>query len=434
MRRAETSRPPTVRGQPALAPLLVLVALFQGSVNTEVEVVGGVETGREVEPREALEKARELIGRGELEEAVSILREHLESRPEDADAHLMIGNALALLPRRIEALEAFREAIRLRPDSAPAYNIFGMALTRFVELEPARLAFQRALELDPGFTEAHLNLALVLAQLGEFEAAGNHAEAVSRLEEDPRRAAYAHYIHGWIHLEREQSEEAVGAFERALELRPDYAEAYLFLGLVRRKRLEFGQALAALQKAAELSSGDARIRHELGKEYLQADRAAEALGHLKEAARLSPGDPGILYSLFRAYRLNGRNEEARDVLDRLAEHRERADRSRRHSLRASELNNEGVRLEEGGEIRAAVGRYREALDLDPLQTVFRRNLGLALCRLGLWDEGLRELREVLELDPDDGDATRAYYIALEMVAAGEAETGAESTGRLPDPE
>jgi predicted Zn-dependent protease len=66
-------------------------------------------------------------------------------------------------------------------------------------------------------------------------------------------------------------------------------------------------------------------------------------------------------------------------------------------------------------LRAAAEKYRAALDLDPLNSGFRRNLALVLCRLGLWKEGVAELREVLRLDPNDADATKALYIALEKI-------------------
>jgi predicted Zn-dependent protease len=58
-----------------------------------------------------------------------------------------------------------------------------------------------------------------------------------------------------------------------------------------------------------------------------------------------------------------------------------------------------------------------AVTRDPSNTVFRRNLALALCRLGQWDEGIVELEKVLEADPDDREATRALYIAIEQARA-----------------
>jgi Flp pilus assembly protein TadD len=83
-------------------------------------------------------------------------------------------------------------------------------------------------------------------------------------------------------------------------------------------------------------------------------------------------------------------------------------------FRSAELNNEGLELERSGKLEAAMQRYSSALELDPLNTVFRRNLALGLCRQGRWEEGIQELQEVLRLDPNDEKATKALFIALDM--------------------
>ena len=77
------------------------------------------------------------------------------------------------------------------------------------------------------------------------------------------------------------------------------------------------------------------------------------------------------------------------------------------------VDNQGVVLEKAGKLAEAIEKYRSAVALDPFQTVFRRNLGLALCRLNRWDEGIVELKQVLERDPEDIEATKALYIALD---------------------
>jgi tetratricopeptide (TPR) repeat protein len=80
------------------------------------------------------------------------------------------------------------------------------------------------------------------------------------------------------------------------------------------------------------------------------------------------------------------------------------------------LNDEGIELEKSGDIWAALAKYRAALDLDPTGFGFELNYGLALCRIGRWEEGTTELREVLRLDPDNAVAAKALYIADEHVA------------------
>jgi len=88
-----------------------------------------------------------------------------------------------------------------------------------------------------------------------------------------------------------------------------------------------------------------------------------------------------------------------------------------NELTATQANNAGVDLEKMGNVAAALEKYRAAVRLNPTQIVFRRNLALALCRLGRWNEGIEGLREVLKENPDDVDATKALYIAVENARA-----------------
>lgn len=365
------------------------------------------------DPAGELSKARELIAAGSLEEAVSLLRRLVQRRPRDADAQLLLGTALALLPRRSEALEALNEAVRLRPDFAPGHNALGMALSRFVELEAARQAFERAIALDPQFAQAHVNLALVLVQLERSDDAEHHLERAIDIAGNAPDAAYPEYLKGLIYTERDQPERAAGAFERAVARRPGYADAFLQLGLARRHMLDFEGSLRALQRAVDLSPDNAVARYELGKELLRAGRPDPAITHLRHAVRAEPEDTAALYSLARALRRAERPSEAVGIESKLRAIRRKSVQARQHMFEATALNNEGIKLEQSGDVEAAIGKYAGALELDPLNTVFRRNLALALCRVERWEEGAEELKEVLRLDPDDDDATKALYIALE---------------------
>ena len=82
-------------------------------------------------------------------------------------------------------------------------------------------------------------------------------------------------------------------------------------------------------------------------------------------------------------------------------------------LAIGDLVDAGRGLEKSGDFRAALEKYRAALDLDPSDAVLRLNYGLALCRLGRWQQGVAELREVLRLDPNNAAAAKALYIALD---------------------
>jgi protein O-GlcNAc transferase len=361
----------------------------------------------------SLERARKLVSVGSFDKAEAMLRQTIAADPSNIDARVLLGKTLALQGVRGQAIEQLAEAVRLSPSSATAHNEFGTVLSRFVEVRAARREFERALELDPGLAEAHVNLSLVLAQAGELAAAGDHLDRAIELQGNYREAAYAHYLRAKIWAAQDQIDKAMDELERAVHLRPDYAEAWSDLGGMRRLALESAGAIEALQRAVALKPDDALAQYRLGQLYLQDGHALKAVEHLKQALFYTPNDRSTLYNLMLALRKAGRAEDTKPIEKRLAELQQQSDRASEVGFAASDLNSEGIQLERSGDIRAALAKYRAALDLDPTGFGFRLNYALALCRLGRWQDGIVELREVLRLDPDNADAAKALYIAVD---------------------
>ena len=106
----------------------------------------------------------------------------------------------------------------------------------------------RALELNPGdFTPLSFLVDLYLAQ-GQVEEACSLA---SQLLERAPHAALAHYDHGRCLFQSGRIDEAVKAFERSLELQPDYFYANFALGLIRRESGDRQSAARHLRRAVE---------------------------------------------------------------------------------------------------------------------------------------------------------------------------------------
>jgi tetratricopeptide (TPR) repeat protein len=364
-----------------------------------------------------LERARQLVAKGSLKEAEATLRRIITANPNNPEARTLLGTTLVLEGIRGEAIEQLTDAVRLRPNSARSHNQLGMAFSRFLEVKPAREEFEKALELDPDLAEAHVNLSLILAQAGELGPAGEHLDRAIEVQGKTRAAAYTHYLRAKVWAGQGQNEKSTAEFQKAVQLRPDYAEAWSDLGGMRRLALDKVGAVRALERAVALKPNDALAQYRLGQLYVQEGMALKAIPHLKQALSLDPDDRATLYNLMLALRKTGHEEEAKPIDARLAELQHQSDHASEVGLAAAGLNNEGVQLEKSGDIRAALAKYRGALDLDPTGFGFRLNYALALCRLGQWQEGEVELREVLRIDPNNADAARALYIARDQAKA-----------------
>lgn len=364
-----------------------------------------------------IEQAKQMLEAGSRDQAIALLREVIREEPDDADAHLLLGATLALVPERSEAVKELQRAVELRPTFAPAYSALGAALARFAELDAARRMFEKAIELDPTFAEAHVNLALLLAQRKEFTSAREHFVRAIEIQGNSPQAAHSHYLLGLVYKQENELQKALRELELAVELRPSYAQAHLSLAGVRKELMDEEGALQAFKRAVELSPNDPSALYELGAAYLRGGKAPEAIKYLQKAWELKPANRPALYQLCRALLRAGRNAEAKACEQRLSPTIQTELAITTNVGTATDTNNEGVELERRGDLAAALEKYRAAVQLNPSQTVFRRNLALALCRLGRWEEGVAELKEVLKANPEDTQATKALYIALENVRA-----------------
>ena len=377
----------------------------------------GATAGAGERPRaEEIESAKQAISAGSFEEAVATLERVIAANPDDADAQLLLGTALALIPRRSESIQALRRAVELRPDSAVAYNSLGMALARFGDQQEARTAYEKAIALDPEDAGSRVNLAMLLASLGELDTAAAHLTRAIEIQRKSPKAAFPLYLRGRIRARREHPESAAGDFLKAIELRPDYANAWRELGLARIEMQDDAGALRAFQRAAALAPEDAEAQYRLGVQYLRAGKPGEAEEHLKIACRLRPEDRNILYNYVRALRAAGNSEEAKPLMRKLSRARQEQLASEPELPRAGKLNNEGIALEHQGRFADALEKYREAVSISPRTVGFRKNLAFVLGRLGRWKEAKAELDEVLRMQPGDPEATKALYIAIDEIS------------------
>ncbi|MDC2891129.1 tetratricopeptide repeat protein [Psychrosphaera algicola] len=126
----------------------------------------------------------------------------------------------------------------------------------------ARKLFEQAIALDPEYAQAYVSLADTLALLGDGStqygvlandvaatlAERNVEKALVRQPNMPR--AYA--VVGYIAMIRDEFEKSLGAFDKAIELNPSLAIAYMWKSRALAELQRFDESFAALIKANEL--------------------------------------------------------------------------------------------------------------------------------------------------------------------------------------
>ncbi|HEY8010517.1 MAG TPA: tetratricopeptide repeat protein [Rudaea sp.] len=223
--------------------------------------------------------------------------------------------------------------------------------------------------------------------------------------------AYNAFLQGKFYAARRNRDDyakAVGYFQKAIALDPDYALAYARLAIAEQwfndwvangdeRKIASAQARANAIKAVELAPDSALALGALGInqawsnfDYPSADAT------LKKAVKLDPSNPEILYQLADVTACLGRLDEAVAMMRNVL---------RLEPLNASYHFYTGQFLLAMEHFDAAQTELQRAVDLQPNAEVFRAYLAIALLERGQSDQAL----EVAKTEPQD--ANRRWALA-----------------------
>ena len=146
------------------------------------------------------------------------------------------------------AIQSFQKASELDPKQNVVWGrladcYINMAATKTgAEQEDALNkgveAYQKAIELKPDAPEYHNNYALALAKQKKF--ADAQAELTKAAQLDPTSAGKYYYNLGAVLVNTGQTDQAIEAFKKAIEVDPNYAEAYLQYGIALMGKASLG--------------------------------------------------------------------------------------------------------------------------------------------------------------------------------------------------
>jgi protein O-GlcNAc transferase len=244
--------------------------------------------------------------RGEHEDAVTKIRQAIRINPGVAEYHNNLGEALRALGQVTAATAAYREALRLRADFVEVHNNLGLALHQQGELAHAAMSFQRALALKPD-AETFCNLGNVLRDQNAWDDAIAAYERALML--DPEFAEALNNC-GAALKQQGKAAEAVELYQRAIALRPDYAEAYYNLGVALDDRGHRREAVTAYRRAITIKSDFAEAHYNLGLALQMEGELSQAIAAYKQALKLKPDDHEIENNLGHALLAQGKLVEA----------------------------------------------------------------------------------------------------------------------------
>ncbi|MDP8263586.1 MAG: tetratricopeptide repeat protein [Candidatus Ancaeobacter aquaticus] len=212
-----------------------------------------------------------------------------------------------------EARKMYKKALDRNPHYAPAYEGLGLVNIKLKKFEGALYAFQEALLIDPYRPEAHYGLGIVypITRNDEKKAVYHferYIELAPKADDIPK-------VKGWIAQLKEKNaarsqevsfyNEGVEAFDngdfqaakehytQALNINPDYADAYQGLGLALVQLGEYEDARTAFEDALDLDPEFAEAHYGLGIVSPLLGDKTNAITHFWKYLEYNPDAPDL---------------------------------------------------------------------------------------------------------------------------------------------
>jgi tetratricopeptide (TPR) repeat protein len=303
-------------------------------------------------PEAQVEAGSLLLLAGGFEQAKQYAQKVVAANPQDARAHVLLGNAIAGLKDVDAAIKEFEEATRLDPREAAVYTGLAALKAKSGSGNEAEATFQKAIALNPKSTNARLALAQYYWSVDRGDAAEVALKGAHAIEPADVR----------VNITLAMFYQATG--------RPGDAEPYL--------------------RAAATTSQEPRLTLTLADYYIARHRPGEAKTLLEPLA--SDRRVGTLASLRLAgiAQMQGRPDEALAIVDRAMA----SDPYKARTLAAkSDLLLRQQKIEEASEAAAA------AVKANASSAEAQFVHGRVLRAKGDFDKAEAAFNEVLRLNP-----------------------------------
>ncbi len=443
----------------------LVLSRYRSSLGDSAGALEAIEQALAIDPEDTiviLRKAELLTDTGYQEKNYEKLQEARALA--DAVLEEEVSNANALFVRaKIEmadgspesAILSLRAAINTRPNWAEAHFILGSALVLTGDSSGARIELSRALELNPDITEARRLLATIHAELGEHEYAieqgrrfldsgesapqmriqvaqsllrlGKFKEAYEELQKIPEEemGPEANFALGRMQMARGEFDEARASMMQANAEAPNQPEVLRALIRLDQATGRLDESVARIEEALAQNPDSGSLMQIRGEVALiQGDRV-HAEKSLKQAVELDPQDVEALQLLAGFYQLGGQVPEMVDALERASNIR--PDDARIHQTL-------GILYESQGDKGRAIESYEKAILYEPDLGEAKNNLAYLLVETGgALDRALELAQDAKALLPDDPNAADTLGWVLYKRGVSSAAVGylREAVDRMP---
>jgi Flp pilus assembly protein TadD len=286
----------------------------------------GMIAAQEANPDQLLDRAIDEQQHGDFSAAIRDYRKVLELRPNEIQAKVNLGAALAHAGQLDEAIVIDRSALTVAKDKNPILLNLALAYYKKGDFENARQQFEILHDAQPnalqvvillgdsdvrtGNSQAALSLLEPLeskyAQNMDFEyvlgsaliaTKGRRRDGVTRIEKVAKAGsdAAAYMLAGVTLLDLNEYEQGRQDLEQALRLNPRLPKIYTLVGTARDKTGDLKDAEPAFREALKTNPDDFEANLYLGAILYKRREIDEAKGYLDRALLLKPTDSMARY-------------------------------------------------------------------------------------------------------------------------------------------
>lgn len=339
--------------------------------------------------------------KGDYKRARSAYRNVSRLQPSDPKPHVQMADLYRLEKRRDDAIFEYREAAKLAPSDITIRNQLALLYSQKGDIERAIDEYQRILTVDPKNVEAHRQLGYMFMARERNEEAIREFEWVISVDPGDDQV---NQVLGTLYIKTNRLRNAEKSFQTILTLKPDDTEAIAALGEIYEKQNRPDLALEHLGQAIQKNAANVDARKKLADLYLRHDRPQLALKEFEQAVNFRPEDPELHRNLGDLY-LKGKQ------VDKALLHFERtvalspANAELHHKLATLYKTKEYSEL--------SINEYKKAVDLEPYNSEYREELGMALYTARRSEEAISEMRKATTLDSTNLDYQKALGIMYE---------------------
>ena len=206
------------------------------------------------------------------------------------------------------ALNDVQKGLQIKPNDNYLSLQLGDIYRMKESYEEAINAYNKSLSVNQNLPDVHYYVAYSYSRLNNREKQGLAANEA--IKYNTKFAGEAYKLIGDAAVVAEKPVEAVQAYQRALNVKPDFQEVYTLLAEVYRSQSRFRDGIETLKKGNTLFPENGDMLINLAWYYSLAERRNEAVTYGERAVKLAPDKYVAHTNLCRAYNETGKYTQA----------------------------------------------------------------------------------------------------------------------------